>query len=123
MNYEEIHYHLLNQPHKAELKNIYSLNFVKLMKSPIRDDHSGSMIALTLLDIFGDYFDLYWDNDATSLFKNRKEVFLFDQTNKIKPSKIDFQNQTVTIFFQKITDVYFREFIGLIFSLIFLLIL
>ena len=120
---------LLNVTHdekynnKAELKNIYSLNFVKLMKSPIRDDHSGSMIALTLLDIFGDYFDLYWDNDATSLFKNRKEVFLFDQTNKIKPPKIDFQNQTVTIFFQKITDVYFREFIGLIFSLIFLLIL
>ena len=120
---------LLNVTHdekynnKAELKNIYSLNFVKLMKSPIKNNHSGSMISLTLLDIFGDYFNLYWNNDATSLSKNRKKVFLFDQTNTIKSPKIDFQNQTVTIFFQKITDVYFREFIGLILSLIFLSVL
>ncbi len=118
---------LINPTHEekynntAEFSDIYKIDFVKIIKSPIKDNHAGSMPALTLLDIHGDYFNLYWDNDATSLFKNRKEIFLFDESNNI--SRPTLNNGTLTIYFQNITDVYFREFIGLLVSSIYFLFL
>ena len=118
---------LINPTHEekynntAEVKNIYKINFEKIIKSPIRDQHAGSMPALTLLDIHGDYFNLYWDNDATSLHKNRKEIFLFDESKNITPPT--FNNGALTIYFQNNTDVYFREFLGLLVSVIYFLFL
>ncbi len=108
---------------RANIRDIYNINFVKLIKSPIRDNHAGSMPALTLLDIFGDYLNLYWDNDATSLKNNREDVFLFKESSKIQGPKFNTVNNTITIYFQNLTDVYFREFIGLMFSLLYLALL
>ena len=78
------------------------------------------MPALTLLDINGDYFNLYWDNDATSLNKNRYPLILFDESNNIsRPT----YNGSLTIYLQNNTDVYFREFLGLVVSIIYFLFL
>ena len=104
----------------AEFRNIYKINFQKIIKSPIKDNHAGSMPALTLLDINGDYFNLYWDNDATALNKNRYPLILFDESNNIsRPT----YNGSLTIYLQNNTDVYFREFLGLIVSIIYFLFL
>ena len=55
----------------------------RLIKSPIKFNHSNSFISLTLLDIFGDYFDLYWNEDSNLYSKHRKEVFLFEESSGI----------------------------------------
>ena len=73
--------HSENYRNNASYKIIYNLDFPKLFKSPIKYDHSNSFIALTLLDTFGDYFDVYWNNDSSMFFKNRKEVLINEQSN------------------------------------------
>ena len=49
----------------------------KMLSSPIKHNHADSFIGITLLETTGDYFDLYWDNDATEFFENRKKYLLF----------------------------------------------
>ena len=59
-----------------------------------------------MLETTGDYFDLYWDNDASAYFENRKELISYEQSNEIKCSKYDEKNSSITIFQQRMTDVY-----------------
>ena len=59
---------------KAPFSIIYKTDMYNLLTSPIKHDHANSFIGITLLETTGDYFDLYWDNDATDYFKERKEI-------------------------------------------------
>ena len=91
----------------------------KLFSSPIKHTHADSFIAITLLETSGDYFDLYWDNDATQYFKSRLRIFNFEQSNEIKFPKVDIENKTITTFFQqRSTDIYIYETLALILSII-----
>ena len=76
-------------------------------------------LALTLLDTFGDYFDVYWNNDSSFFFKNRKEVLINEQSNSLSFPKIDIGNTQIKIKSKQLTDIYFRESIGLFLSLAF----
>ena len=107
-----------NYDFKAPKSIIYKTNFYKLFSSPVKHNHAESFIAITLLETSGDYFDLYWDNDATNYFKSRLKIFNFEQSNEIKFPKIDLESKTVTIFQQRSTDVYIYETMALILSII-----
>ena len=107
-----------NYDFKAPRSIIYKTNLYKLFSSPIKHTHADSFIAITLLETSGDYFDLYWDNDATQYFKSRLKIFNFEQSNEIKFPKIDIKNKTITIFQQRSTDIYIYETLALVLSII-----
>jgi len=106
-----------NYGFKAPISVIYKTDMYELLSSPIKHDHADSFIGITLLETSGDYFDLYWDNDATEYFKNRKEIFTFIQTNEIKSPELGEDGFGIYIYQQRMTDVYLYEVIGLIISI------
>lgn len=106
-----------NYDFKAPPSIIYEIDMFKMLSSPIKHNHAESFIGITLLETSGDYFDLYWDNDASAYFENRKELISFKQSNEIKAPKYNNENSSITIFQQRMTDVYLYETIGLFISL------
>ena len=106
---------------KAPIKILYDFDFVKTIKSPIKYNHSSSFISLTLLDTFGDYFDIYWNVDSSLYAKNRKDVLLVVESDNLAFPKINFLNKTITVNSQNLTDIYTTSSVGLFFSLIFYL--
>ena len=107
-----------NYDFKAPKSIIYNINLYKLFSSPIKHNHADSFIAITLLETSGDYFDLYWDNDATQYFKSRLKIFNFQQSNEIKLPTFDSESRSFTIFQQRLTDIYIYEILALILSII-----
>ena len=107
-----------NYDNKAPISIIYKTNLYKLFSSPVKHNHASSFIAITLLETNGDYFDLYWDNDATEYFKNRKQLISFEQSNEIKAPKINYMDSSITIYQQRSTDTYVYDTLSLILSLI-----
>lgn len=106
-----------NYNFKAPRSIVYKTDMYGLISSPIKHNHAGSFIGITLLEISGDYFDLYWDNNATEFFKNRKKIFTFVQSNEIKKPELDKTSSSVIIYQQRMTDVYLYETIGLLLSI------
>ena len=106
-----------NYDFKASPTVIYRTNLFKLFTSPKKHDHANSFIAITLLETSGDYFDLFWDNDAVPYFKNRREIITFEESNLIVTPKLDLKTKTITISQQRKTDVYIRESLGMVLSL------
>ena len=107
-----------NYDFKASPTVVFRTNLFKLFTSPKKHDHANSFIAITLLETSGDYFDLYWDNDAVPYFKNRKEIINFEESNLLVAPKLNLDTKTITITQQKKTDVYVRESLGMIISLL-----
>lgn len=97
----------------APLSIIYKVNFFNLFTSPIDNIHKDSFISITLLDTFGDYFKLYWNNNDSEFFKNRNELINIVKTNEIKRPDFD-SNNLLNIYVQKNTDIYLRETISLL---------
>lgn len=108
-----------NYDFKAPKNILYKVDIYKLFTSPKKYDHSSSMVGITLLDTFGDYFDVYWDNDSSNYSLDRKVVFQIEESKSIKAPNIDFVNKKITLFDQKVPDLYLREFLGLILSILF----
>lgn len=108
-----------NYDFKAPINFIYKINGYELVSSPIKNNHADSFIAITLLDTFGDYYDIYWDNDSSLYFKNRKDILLFEQSDNISTPKFDVKNKTITFYLQNLTDTYYKKVLGLILSLFF----
>jgi hypothetical protein len=98
---------------------IYNFDFVKTIKSPIKNNHADSFISLTLLDTFGDYFDIYWNNDSSLMFKDRNELISLNISNQLQPPKINVSDLNISITAQKNTDLYTRASLGLVYSVIF----
>tara|TARA_A100000164_G_scaffold237070_1_gene210524 strand:+ start:54 stop:1331 length:1278 start_codon:yes stop_codon:yes gene_type:complete len=107
-----------NYNFKAPYSIIYKTDMYELLSSPIKHDHADSFIGITLLETSGDYFDLYWDNDATDFFKNRKKIFSFVQSNEIKGPEFDKNSSSLIIYQQRMTDVYLYDAISLLLSII-----
>ncbi len=67
-----------NQPEsyndKADISFAYNINLRDLYSVPFSNYHRDSFISITLLDTFGDYFNIYWNNDE-SLFRSDKKIF------------------------------------------------
>lgn len=108
-----------NYDNRASLSNIYNINFFNLITSPVKNNHADSIVAITLLDTFGDYFDIYWDNDSTNYFKFRKEIILLETSENISPPTYIDSDKKLILYTQKNTDLYLRKSFGLILSLFF----
>jgi hypothetical protein len=106
-----------NYNFKAPYSVIYKTDMYGLISSPIKHDHAESFLGITLLETSGDYFDLYWDNDASNFFKDRKQIFSFAQSNEIKGPELNPTNSGIIVYQQRMTDVYLYEAIGLLLSL------
>ncbi len=106
-----------NYNFKAPYSIIYKTDMYGLLSSPIKHNHADSFIGITLLETSGDYFDLYWDNDATEFFKNRKKLFSYVQSNEIKRPELEENGSSVIIYQQRMTDVYLYEGISLLLSI------
>lgn len=98
---------------KAPASIIYKVNLFNLFTSPIDNLHKDSFISIILLDTFGDYFKLYWNNNDSLFYKDRSELINTEITNEIKIPVFNEQN-LLTIYVQKETDIYLRETISLL---------
>ena len=103
--------------YKAPKSIIYNVDLYELVSDPNKHNHANSFIGITLLETTGDYFDLYWDNDSVSYFKNRKEVIKTIQSDEIKVPNFDTENITLSVFKQRNSDRYSRSSLGLLISI------
>ena len=62
---------------RAPLSFIYKLNLNDLFSNPFRNVHAGSLFGITAIDLFGDYFNRYWDHERSLFISNRKQVITF----------------------------------------------
>ncbi len=106
-----------NYDFKAPPSIIYKIDMFEMLSSPIKHTHAKSFLGITLLETSGDYFDLYWDNDASAYFESRKELLTFEQSNEITAPVFNEVESSIIIFQQRMTDVYLYETVGLIISL------
>jgi len=73
----------------ADPNIFYNINFNDLIRHPESNYHADSIIGITLIDTFGDYFNEYWDKDYTLSKKYRKDFIKsniknsFDYSNQI----------------------------------------
>lgn len=107
-----------NYDYKASYSTIYKVDLYNLVSSPIKHGHANSFIGITLLETTGDYFDLYWNNDASGYSKSRKDLIKFKQSMTIKPPDIDSKQSSLIIYQQDDRDVYVYETIGLLISIL-----
>lgn len=60
--------------YKAPLSFIFNINFSELYSNPFRNFHADSLIGITLIDLFGDYFNRYWDHSRSIFSLDRVEI-------------------------------------------------
>ena len=65
-----------NYDFKAPPSIIYKIDMFQMLSSPIKHNHAKSFLGITLLETNGDYFDLYWDNDASAFLKTKGVNFI-----------------------------------------------
>lgn len=99
---------------RAEPSMFYNINFRDLIRNPNKNFHNNSMIGITLLDTFGDYFNEYWNKDYTFFKTNRKE-FITSGEN----FSLDITNNVLTIPIRIFSLEKLRNIVGVIMSLIF----
>jgi len=105
---------------KGSLSILYKVNPKTLIYTPYKDRHNYSAIHITLLDSFGDYFDLYWDDDSQNYFKGRRDIIKYSVSQEMKIPKLNLQTKQLTIYVQEITDnSYLRKTTSLFISLFF----
>ena len=74
----------------ADPRIFYNINFQELIKHPEKNYHADSIIGITLIDTFGDYFKEYWDKDYTLSNKYRKDFIKSNSETKIDFPKSNF---------------------------------
>ena len=62
---------------KASPSFLYNLNFADLYKNPYRNTHANSLIGITLIDLFNDYFNRYWEHPRSIFILDRANLFNF----------------------------------------------
>ena len=58
---------------RAPFSFIYTFSLNELISNPFRNAHAGSLLGITIIDLFGDYFNRYWDHDRSLFFSNREK--------------------------------------------------
>ena len=90
----------------APISTIYKIEIKDFVNTPFKHNQSNSFIGITLLDTFGDYFDLYWNNDSSNFFKNRKQLIIYESDNsKILPT-FSMQDKIFTVYGSKSDSSY-----------------
>jgi len=65
-----------NYDNKASVDFIYTVDFERLRKDPKKNYHSESLISITMIDFFNDYFELNWKEDSSLFSKNIKPLIV-----------------------------------------------
>tara|TARA_B100000902_G_scaffold211740_1_gene201348 strand:- start:2578 stop:4227 length:1650 start_codon:yes stop_codon:yes gene_type:complete len=105
---------------KGSLDLLYLSKVEELFYYPYKNEHNYSAINITLLDSFGDYFEIYWKNDSSFFSKDQSNVFLFEKSDNTKAPLLDFENNQITIFTQENENNYYiRNLFSLGLSLFF----
>jgi hypothetical protein len=101
----------------APISFLYNLNLKELATKPISNYHANSLIGITLLDSFGDYFNLYWNQDYTLMKIDRKQFVNSDTLNNFYFNSIE-----DTLYIPKkysFNFEYLRSYISLLLSFLF----
>lgn len=106
-----------NYDYRANYSVIYNLDLYNLISSPTKHKHADSFIGITLLETTGDYFDLYWNNDALGYSKSRRNLIEFKQSMSIRPPDTGSKDSGLVIYQQDNRDVYVPQTIGLLISI------
>lgn len=105
---------------KGSIDLLYFSNVEKLFYYPYKNEHNYSAINITLLDSFGDYFEIYWNNDSSFFSKDQSNLFLFEKSSKTKAPIFDFENNQIKIFTQESENNYYiRNLFSLAIALLF----
>ena len=62
---------------KASSSFLYTINFADLYTNPYRNTHANSLIGITLIDLFNDYFNRYWEHPRSIFVIDRVNLFDF----------------------------------------------
>ena len=62
---------------KASPSFLYTINFADLYTNPYRNTHANSLIGITLIDLFNDYFNRYWEHPRSIFVIDRVNLFDF----------------------------------------------
>ena len=62
---------------KASPSFLYTINFADLYTNPYRNTHANSLIGITLIDLFNDYFNRYWEHPRSIFVMDRVNLFDF----------------------------------------------
>ena len=111
---------------RASAEILFNVDLERLLKDPKKDYHKNSLISITLIDTMGDYFELNWKEDA-SLFRKAKKQLIFPDVENISEKRLSIDFEYKRLIYSGVGDkyitVYYLEYLGLIFSLIFYLFL
>lgn len=99
---------------KAPANILYNIDFKNLIYKPVKNYHADSIIGITLLDNFGDYFNEYWNKDYT-FFKKYSKNFIVS-SDKVK---FDLKNRILYQNFFSFELNNIRRLVSLFLSLLF----
>ena len=99
----------------APVDIIYNFDLKEFINQPTRNNHASSFIAITLLDTFGDYFQLYWEYEYSLTNTSRKSLFLTGDFS------IDYDRKEISIPIDNrfLNLEYYRIFISVILAILF----
>ena len=82
---------------KGSWKLMYKTKPEELFFYPYKNEHSYSGINITLLDSFGDYFDIYWNNDSSYFSKDTLNIVTFKKSSMARVPLIDLNKNQITL--------------------------
>lgn len=99
----------------APFEIVYNFDLKEFINQPTRNNHASSFLAITLLDTFGDYFQIYWEYEYSLTNTSRKDVFLSGDFS------IDYDRKEIFVPINSrfLNLEYFRIFTSVILTMIF----
>tara|TARA_B100001564_G_scaffold356442_1_gene370622 strand:+ start:3428 stop:5077 length:1650 start_codon:yes stop_codon:yes gene_type:complete len=104
---------------KGSWKLMYKTKPEELFFYPYKNEHSYSGINITLLDSFGDYFDIYWNNDSSYFSKDTLNIVTFKKSSMARVPLIDLNKNQITFFTQEDENNYYLRNLTSLFVAIF----
>ena len=109
----------LEYKNNAPLNIIYNFDLNEFLNNPIRNSQAGSFIGVTLLDTFGDYYQLYWEYEYSLTNTSRKEILKSGTFN----IDLNFKEIYLPINIRYLNLEYYRIYISVLLTLIYYLFL
>lgn len=114
----------------ADIEMLWNLDFEALFNSPYKYMDSNSVSTFLFLDTFGDYLDIYWNNDSQYFSYGTLAIIEYKKDNsRISPS-IDTTSKKITLYQSFAEDAsyknsgrYSRAVLGIFCTIIFYLFL
>ena len=107
-----------NYKHKASIDILYKNTQGKRVSSPIGSLQTSTVLGVTLLDTFDDYFLLNWNKDVSLFKKFRKNII--EPNKDVQLIKVDFKNREILYNGPLKNSIQnLRIYLGLIFTVVF----